>query len=224
VVSSGAPRSGHKSDPDLERMYWIGGSPCAGKSTVARLLAEAHDLSAVECDRDSAARWTAMAAAGMPVATELTALATCQRLERPPQWQADMEVGFYREQFDVLRRELADLSTTRPLVVEGADLLPELMETLGVPSERSVWLVPTPDFQWRYYRSRTWVRPYLAGCPDPERAFANWMRRDVIFADYVARTARQRGGAVLVVDGSAAVEGIAELVGRHFGLVGPITA
>jgi hypothetical protein len=208
----------------LDRMYWIGGSPCAGKSTVARLLAEAHDLSAVECDRDGEARWAAMAASGMPVCTELTALGTCHRLARPPQWQADTEVAFYREQFDFLCRELAGLSTARPLVVEGADLLPELVATLGVPPERCVWVVPTPEFQLSYYRSRTWVRPYLAGCPDPERAFANWMRRDMIFAQYVTRSARRRAGTVLVVDGSAPVEATADLVGRHFGLVPPPTS
>ena len=204
---------------DLDRMYWIGGSPCAGKSTVARLLADAHDLVAVECDRDSEARLTAMAAAELPAHTELTGLGTCQRLARPPQWQADLEVAFYREQFDFLRGELAGLATSRPVVVEGADLLPELLVALGVLPQRSVWVVPTPEFQLRYYSTRAWVRPYLAGCPEPERAFTNWMRRDMIFAEYVTRTARQHGGTVLVVDGSAPVEATAERVARHFGLI-----
>lgn len=205
-------------DLNLDRIYWIGGSPCAGKSTAARLLAEAHALLAVECDLGGEARLAAMAAAALPVYTELTALGTCDRLAEPPWWQAEMEVAFYREQFDLVLRELADLPTDRPLLVEGADLLPELVFTLGVRPERAVWVVPTAQFQLSYYRARDWVTPYLADCPDPELAFANWMRRDMIFAEYVTRTAGQHDGAVLVVDGATPVETTAEQVGRHFGL------
>jgi hypothetical protein len=58
--------------------------------------------------------------------------------------------------------------------------------------------------------------PYGRELADLSRLDRWWSR--------VARTARERGGAVLVVDGSAPVEAIAELVGRHFGLIAPITA
>ena len=133
--------------------------------------------------------WPAMAAAELPVCTELTASAPATDCPEPPDGRPRWRSAFYREQFDFVLRELADLSTDRPLVVEGADLLPELLVALGVRSERAVWVVPTREFQLSYYRSRAWVWPYLAGCPDPELAFANWMRRDMIFAAHVTRTA-----------------------------------
>lgn len=133
----------------------------------------------------------------------------------PPQWQADREVDFYREQFEFLMGELADLPTDRPLVVAGTDLLPELLTGLGVPAERAVWIVPTPGFQLEYYAAREFVTAHLAGCPDPELSFANWMRRDMIFADYVRRTAGERDGAVLTVDGSVPAEKTADVVAGH---------
>jgi hypothetical protein len=52
---------------NLRLVYWIGGSPCAGKSCVARPLARSYIVFPVECDAGTESRLEAMAAAGMPV-------------------------------------------------------------------------------------------------------------------------------------------------------------
>ena len=84
--------------------------------------------------------------------------------------------------------------------------------------ERAIWVVPTPDFQLSHYRRREWVAPYLKDCAHPARAFANWMRRDILFAEHVRQRAAELGGTVIVVDGSRSVEEIAGMVGDHFRL------
>ena len=179
--------------------YWIGGSPCAGKSSIAALLAVRHGLPLFECD----ARLT------RPDPGD-----TWERLSRPPGWQAGQEVASYHARFPLLLGAVPDGA-----LAEGADLLPELLAGAGVPPSRAVWVVPTPDFQRSHYAARPWVRPYLAGCPDPEPAFANWMERDVLFARHVRERAAAIGGAVIEVDGSRTVEQTARLVERHLGLV-----
>jgi hypothetical protein len=196
-------------------MYWIGGSPCAGKSSVAALLAARHGLVHFECDAGADSRLTRMARRRPPAFAELTELGTCERLARPPQWQASREVTFYHEQFDFL---LEEIPSSPRVLVEGADLLPELLRRLDVPPERAIWIVPTAEFQLSHYRLREWVVPYLKDCPHPAQAFANWMRRDVLFAEHVRRQAAEVGGTVIVVDGSRSVDEIAGAVGDHFGL------
>jgi hypothetical protein len=124
-------------------------------------------------------------------------------------------VGFYREQFDFL---LEEIPSAPRVLVEGADLLPELLRRIDVPTERAIWVVPTPDFQLSHYRRREWVAPYLKDCAHPARAFANWMRRDILFAEHVRQRAAELGGTVIVVDGSRSVEEIAGMVGDHFRL------
>ena len=131
--------------------FYIGGSPCAGKSTIANLLAQRHGRHAFHCD-------------------------------------------------------------------EGADLLPELLHRAGVPSARAVWVVPTLRFQLEHYARRRWAHDYVAACPDPPAAFANWMERDALFAGHVAAEAARLGGRLLVVDGSRPVDDVAGEVARHFGL------
>jgi hypothetical protein len=195
-------------------LYWIGGSPCAGKSSIAASLAARHGLIHFECDAGTDARMARMATSPPPAFARLTALSTGQRLARPPSWQAGLEVAFYREQFPFLR---AEFPAGAKVVAEGADLLPELLE---VPLEHAVWIVPTPEFQLRHYRERAWVEAYLAECPDPAAAFDSWMDRDMRFARYVRRSAERIGGMVIVVDGSHSVNETAALVEEHFGLRG----
>ena len=193
--------------------YWIGGSPCAGKSSVAAVLAARHGLRHVACDEGAPARMDRMA--GLPAYEELVALDTCARLARPPDRQVELTLAFYAEQFRFL---LDELPAGGPLLVEGADLLPSLLGGAGVPLDRSVWIVPTPGFQRRHYAGRTWVEPYLAGCPDPAAAFDSWMQRDVRYARHVRATAEERGARVIVVDGGRTIEQVAAVVERHFGL------
>jgi hypothetical protein len=70
---------------DLCGLYWIGGSPCAGKSSVAATLAARYGLRHVECDRESDDRLARMAGRALPAYNELAALSTCERLSRAPE-------------------------------------------------------------------------------------------------------------------------------------------
>lgn len=193
-------------------MYWICGSPCAGKSSIAALLAARHGLVHFERDAGTDRRLARMAASPPPAFAELTELGTCERLARPPHWQASREVSFYHEQFDFL---LEEIPASPRVLIEGADLLPELLWRIGVPPERAIWVVPTPEFQLSTYRRRDWVAPYMKDCADPAQAFAYWMRRDILFARHVRQQAAALGGTVVVVDGSRSVAEIADLIGDH---------
>jgi hypothetical protein len=197
---------------------WIGGSPCAGKSSIAGLLAARQGWTHFECDAGTEPRLARMKGQGLLAYERLTGLTTCERLARSPRWQVDREVEFYHEQFDFL---LDELPTGCPVLAEGADLLPELLHRIGVPMDRAVWIVPTPEFQVRHYAARPWVKPYLAGCPDPAAAFDSWMRRDMLFARYVRSAAEAVGGRVIVVDGSEPVTENVRLVAQHFDLRPP---
>jgi 2-phosphoglycerate kinase len=198
------------------RWFYIGGSPCAGKSTVADLVARRHGLDVFHCDDTVRTRHDLVTRAASPALHELTSLTTCGRLGRDPGWQAEKEVLYYREQFPFLLEELR--AVTGPVVVEGADLLPELMRDHLGELGYVVWMVPTPEFQLEHYRRREWAHALVAECDEPGQAFGNWMRRDMLFAEYVRATATQLGGTVVEVDGSRSVAEVASEVGAGLGL------
>jgi 2-phosphoglycerate kinase len=188
-------------------VLWIGGSPCSGKSTVAAAIAAARGLPLYSCD-DAFERH---AVVGGPTLKKVAGMTIGARLAQPIDVQVEDVFRLYREEFDLILR---DLDAIGPAVVEGAALLPELLAGHGAAGDRAVWMVPTEAFQRRHYAARTWARDMVAGTADPGEAFDRWMRRDAVFAMRVAEQARELGYRVIPVDGTVAPEDLAAEVGR----------
>ena len=183
---------------------WIGGSPCAGKSTVAALVAATLDWPLYSCD-DAFDRHAALAG---PTMRKVTTMPVGDRLAQPVDVQVADVFRVYREQFPLIRAELPD-----PAVIEGAALLPSLLTAESVPPGRAVWLVPTPAFQRHHYERRPWAGDLLTGLP--ASAFDRWMQRDERFATRVATEARSLGYRVLTIDGTVPPAEIAADVQSH---------
>ena len=202
----------------LSHVYWLGGSPCAGKSSIADRLVAAHGLAVYRCDDAYFRHAETITPADQPVFSRIVG-ATCDELwMRPVERQVAEALELYREEFSLILADLMALPASRPLIAEGAALLPELVDALGVDRRRAVWVVPTETFQRHEYARREWRHETLKECAQPEQAWLNWMARDAGFARSVAEDAKRRGRRVIVVDGSRSLAETARAVERHFGL------
>jgi hypothetical protein len=107
----------------------------------------------------------------------------------------------------MMRYALDDLATLPavPTVVEGPQILPDLVP----PGDQAVFLHPTPEWQRQVLSARSMPSS------DPERALANRLVKDRLYADRVAALARERGFPVLEMDGhrdlAAEVESLLEI-------------
>ena len=126
---------------------------------------------------------------------------------------ADEEWRFYEEIFPYVKSYLIK-NQNRPLLVEGAGLLPHLVKDLECPASSYLCLTPTADFQKKHYIQREWVPYVLEGTTNPEQAFENWMQRDILFAQMVRKEAMKLGYSSLVTDGSQPENQTAEEVAR----------
>lgn len=198
--------------------FWIGGSPCAGKSSIADRLALRHDLRVYRCDDAFDEHLRRFTAEEHPIAARLIALSCDELWLRPVPTQIAEEFAFYREEFSLIRDDLRAMPEGRPVIAEGTALLPDCLDRLGVDPGRTIWIVPTEPFQRRHYAERPWRHDILRACSERARAWEQWMARDVGFAQEVAEEARRRGYRVLTVDGSRSIEEMSEIVARHFGL------
>lgn len=202
-------------DNGLAHVLWMGGSPCSGKSSMAALLCERYDLAYYQCDAHFDAHQQAATPADHPRLHALGGMTWDAIWMRPVAAQVADELVIYREEFGLILDDLRALPPDRPILAEGAALLPELVAPLA---GAGVWVVPTPDFQLAQYRQREWIHGILAQCADPDQAFHNWMARDAGFAEVVTAQATARDLPVIMVDGRATIAENAAAAAAYLGL------
>lgn len=198
-------------------IYYIGGSPCAGKSTVAEILSKKYGLYYFKVDDFLDGYIQAGAAKGYPSCKKIAGMDAEEIWMREPSLQCREEFNIYREIFGYVEADLKKIRDGNAVITEGAAYFPELMRQSGIVSSRYISITPTEDFQVSHYRERAFVPMVLEGCSDKETAFHNWMERDILFAQEVQRQCRKENYNSVINDGSMGVEEISSLVAEHFG-------
>lgn len=204
----------------FEKIFWIGGSPCSGKSTIAEKLRDDFNFEYYKCD-DHLDRYIEI---GSEEKKEIMIKFKNMNLDqtwllRSIDEQVRDELVFYREAINIIIKDLEENYSEKSVVVEGAAILPEVIEKLGIDSNRYICMVPTKEFQLENYRKRDWVKYYLSECSDPERAFYNWMERDAEFSKIVMQHAVSNNSNIILVDGLKTIEENYVTVKKMFGLI-----
>lgn len=78
--------------------------------------------------------------------------------------------------------------------------MPELMKEIGIDKRHYINITPTAEFQYSRYKERPWVPVIPEECSDKEEAFDKWMKRDVLFAEFVRDQAVLLGYKTLLTD------------------------
>jgi hypothetical protein len=199
-------------------VYWIGGSPCSGKSSIAEILAHKHGFVVYHGDDHFYDHVAAADPDSQPRLHRLREFTWEALFMRPVAEQVADEIAIYHEEFDPILEDLRELRGESRLIVEGAALLPGRVAPLLPDSSHAIFVIPSGPFQRATYAERSWPEDILAGCRDPEQAWSNWMTRDEQFGRYVAAEANALSLAVLHVDGSGSLEQNARVVAGHFAL------
>jgi hypothetical protein len=205
-------------ESETHPIFWIGGSPCSGKSTITDALASRFNLQTYRCDDAYYEHQHLLSPEQQPIFSRLSQ-ASCDDLwMRPVAQQVEEEFALYREEFPFIVSDLAERAMSGPVIAEGAALLPDVLAGFGVVPTRSISIVPTEAFQRTHYALRDWRHDVLATCRDPEQAWQNWMARDAGFSAAVAAAARRLERRLIVVDGSRSIGETIDDVAQWFGL------
>lgn len=202
---------------DLKNVYWVGGSPCAGKSTICERLSEKYGLTYYCVDSHYEEHLARADAVRHPNVVRLRNITWNDVFLRPVPDLLRDEIAFYHEVIELIVEDLLRLPVDRPVIAEGAALLPELVAPYLDDRHHGLWVVPTEAFQREHYSRRPWIHGILAETRDPAQAFENWMSRDARFAEYVRAGCAERGFEVIVVDGEAGLEENLRRAEAHFG-------
>lgn len=198
-------------------IYFIGGSPCSGKSTVAEILSKKYDLNYFKVD-DFLDKYTREGSAkGYSICKKQISMNAEETWMRDPMLQCREEIMFYKEIFEFILEDLAKIKTHR-IISEGAAYLPSLMQKLNIPSNKYISLTSKKEFQVSHYKKREWVPYILSECRDKEQAFSNWMDRDALFAKEVQEQCLKTGYVSIINDGSIKPDELAEKIATYLQL------
>ncbi len=201
----------------MANIYYIGGSPCSGKSTVTEILAAKYHLFYFKVD-DFIDKYLKMGASkGYEICKKQDSLRADEIWMREPVLQCQEELLYYKETFAFVLEDLMQIKE-KDIITEGAAYLPELMRKLNISNNRYISITPTRDFQISHYKKREWISFVLEGCSDKEKAFSNWMERDILFAKEVQKQCIKENYVSIINDGNIEVDEYVHRIAAHFGL------
>lgn len=204
---------------EFGHVFWLGGSPCAGKSSIAQQLAEQFDLHFYHCDSEFERQLKQITADSAPTIHHLHQLSCNELWLRPVDEQLRTEIAYHHEQFQMVLADLQQLPTDQKILVEGAVLMPTAVFPHLAHPHQAIWVVPTPAFQRHHYAQRPWIHGVLQNCSQPDLAFENWMQRDIAYAKWTQQETAVRNLNCLVVDGTHTIEENQQRVAQYFQLI-----
>jgi hypothetical protein len=126
--------------------------------------------------------------------------------------------GFHGEGFRFILEDLLGLPTDVPVLVEGYKLLPRLVSPLLSRPDQAVWLIPTPEWRRTALQRRGSLWSIAGRTSDPETALANFLARDALYTEEVARQAATLRLPTIEVNGSATIDELVERAAHCLGI------
>jgi 2-phosphoglycerate kinase len=204
----------------LRHVYWIGGGSGAGKSTVARRLADRHGLRVYSTDDVMAEHARRSTPETAPRLHAFIGMSMDERwVRRSPQLMLETFHWFDGEGFEMIVEDLLSLERESGIIVEGFRLLPRLVKPLLAAPSRAVWLLPAPEFRQTAFASRgRSALAFVDRTSDPERAMRNLLERDRLFTELLREETSRLDLPALRVDATMNEDEITSRVAELFGL------
>ncbi|MBO0837370.1 MAG: hypothetical protein J2P28_17945 [Actinobacteria bacterium] len=202
----------------LQHVYWIGGGPCAGKSTIARRLAAQHGLHLYATDDAMGDHARRSAPEDVPFLSAFAGMDMDERwVNRSPEIMLETFPWFRGEGFGLIVEDLLGLPAETGVIAEGFRLLPHLVKPLLAVTYHAVWLLPTAEFRQAAMdgRGNGWALPRTS---DPDRARRNLAERDRMFTDRLSKETMRLDLPVIEIDAGMSEDELASQVTQAFGL------
>ena len=204
---------------EKNNVYFIGGSPCCGKSTIAEMIckqygyqyykADNHLLDYVKIGSEQGDEWLKY----------VSEMSPDQLWLREPEILNKEEITTYERLFAYFIEDINKFDNNIPVIAEGAAFLPHLIKKIGIDKSHYICIIPTKEFQINQYSKREWVNDYLSNCSDKEKAFHNWQERDTLFAKSAYNSTKELGYTTLTVDGNRTIDENYRYVLNVFGII-----
>ncbi len=204
----------------LRQVYWIGGPPDSGKTTVAEIIAARHSFKIYHFDRHEMEHFGRADPELTPAlwAAHPDRMNTEQRwLGTTPEEMARETIRSWSERCQMAFDDIRRLTAKGPVVAEGPGFFPELIAPVLTGAHRAIWLIPTEEFKRRSvaWRGKPGTKHETS---DPELASTNLIARDQIMSQHIQEQCQKARLSFILVTGEESAQSITTEVERHFRL------
>ncbi|HVB42992.1 MAG TPA: hypothetical protein VNF47_09845 [Streptosporangiaceae bacterium] len=203
----------------LRHVYWVGGGSGAGKSTIARRVADRHGLRVYATDDAMSDHDGRFRPQNASLLSRFKAMDMDERwVNRSPDTMLESFHWFKGELFSLIVEDLLRLPAEPGVIAEGFRLLPRLVKPLLAQPGHAVWLLPTPEFRRAAFASRGSLWKIASKTSDPERALRNLLERDRMFTELLDEETKGLDLPAIEIDTTMTEEDLTERVTEIFGL------
>ncbi len=185
---------------NLKQIYFLGGAPCSGKSTICERLARKYGFDSYKVNDYIDKHIKEAIKRGYPMISKLSKLAWDEILSRDLNTQVYEEFIYYKEILSLVVEDIEKMSLKRPLIVEGTFILPDFIEKMKIKRENNLFLVSTIPFLLRHYRKSQFRQEIINQCENKEKAFENWMKRDIEFGKIIVQEVKKNRLNLIMID------------------------
>ena len=201
---------------DTRNLYFIGGSSCCGKSTIASMLQKEYGFVYFKLDEYTGDYIEKGASLGLEPMLKISKMNYDELyLGRTVEEQVEDELNFYKESFEFFLEDLENLEGEN-IIIEGSNVTPDFANEYGF--KLYVALVPTKKFQLDNFEKREWVQEIMGKCSNRQQAYYNLMERDIQLALEFIEQAEQNKKPYILVDGKKSIEQVYKEVKKIFKL------
>ena len=208
-----------KTKNNMPLIYWLGGSTCAGKTTISNALAEKYGFTVYHCDDYLGKHIEKSNAREHPNLNKISEASWNDILSMDVEDYLNWTTGSFSEEFGMILEDLDALSDDKPILVEGINLLPKLIKDEIVKNDHAVWLVADEVFYKKHQMQRKELSERIKECSNQELALQNYMNDDLAFGKYIFNDAKKFDLKVIVMVNESDIKKNIEFISTYFNLV-----
>jgi len=200
-------------------IYWLGGSTCAGKTTISNALSANYGFTVYHCDDNFGKHIEKSNAQEHPNLNKMTKVTWNDILSMKVEEYLNWTTGSFIEEFGMILEDLDKLSDDKLILVEGINLLPKLIKDEIVNINHAVWLVADDAFYKKHQMNRKELFERIKECSNQEQALHNYINDDLAFGKYILNDAKKLNLKVIKIVNESDIKKNIELIFTYFNLV-----
>ncbi len=208
-----------KADNNTSIIYWLGGSTCAGKTTISNILSEKYGFIVYHCDEYLGKHIEKSNAQEHPNLNRVNKISWNDILSMKVEEYLKWTIGLFKEEFKMILEDLYKLSDGKPILVEGVGLLPELINNEISDINHAIWIVADELFYKRHQIERKELFERIKECSNPEQALENYTNYDLAMGRYIINDAKRLGLSIIKIENDCEIIKNIETISSYFKLV-----